>query len=290
MNDNGTYMQVPSVGSQASLITVFGDHRVNIERTIRSLMALACQFYVASFWLLPVSFDVLMPQASLNPAQMQPVLKRIAHATGAEIVFKSNCFEMHGMEQEVRAAVMMILELDVVHVSAVIGSRKSSADEQNFHHEIRFQIELANEHREFISGKKNGKINKIMKMAGVRIKFETFNDYNFLMDISGNDLGSLQGLSMLQEELPAETSFHVPESYHKRIIGVGGRNIQRIMKLFGVYVKFSNAEEFAAIGGYLDNEDNVVARTPAKNAMNLESLKQSVMELVNPKVRAVMTF
>nr|XP_031862506.1 uncharacterized protein CI109_002003 [Kwoniella shandongensis]KAA5529578.1 hypothetical protein CI109_002003 [Kwoniella shandongensis] len=268
MNDNGTYIQVPSVGSQASLITVFGDHRVNIERTIRSVMALACQFYVASFWLLPISFDVLMPQASLNPAQMQPVLKRIAHATGAEVVFKSNCFEMHGLEQEVRAAVMMVLELEAIH---------------NFHHEIRFQIELANEHREFISGKKNGKINKIMKMAGVKIKFETFNDYNFLMDVSGSDLGALQGLSMLQEELPAEVSFHVPESYHKRIIGVGGKNIQRIMKLYGVYVKFSNAEEFAALGGYLDNEDNVVARTPAKNAINLESLKQSVMELVNPK-------
>lgn len=117
MSDNGTYVQVPSVGSQASLITVFGDHRVNIERTIRSIMALACQFYVASFWLLPISFDVLMPSASLNPAQMQPILKRISHTTGAEVVFKSNCFEMHGLEQEVRAAVMMVLELDVIAVS-----------------------------------------------------------------------------------------------------------------------------------------------------------------------------
>ena len=88
---------------------------------------------------------------------------------------------------------------------------------------------------------------------------------------------------MLQEELPAEMSFHVPEVYHKRIIGVGGKNIQRIMKKFGVYVKFSNADEFAALGGYCDNEDNVISRTPAKNAMNLENLKQSVMELVNPK-------
>ncbi|TXT11510.1 uncharacterized protein COLE_01920 [Cutaneotrichosporon oleaginosum] len=268
MCDNGTYIQVPSVGSQASLITVFGDHRVNIERTIRSVMALACQFYVASFWLLPVSFDVLMPQATLNPPQMQPVLKRISHATGAEVVFKSNCFEMHGLEKEVRDAVVQVLELDVI---------------KSFHHEIRFQIELANEHREFISGKKNGKINKIMKVCGVRIKFETFNDYNFLMDISGQDMAALQGLTMLQEELPAEVSFHVPESYHKRIIGVGGKNIQRIMKMYGVYVKFSNAEEFAQLGGYLDNEDNVVARTPAKNAIALESLKTAVMDLVSPK-------
>lgn len=123
-----------------------------------------------------------------------------------------------------------------------------------------------------------------MQTTNVKIKFETFNDHNFLIDISGNDASVLQGLTLLQEELPAEISFHVPESYHKRIIGVGGRSIQRIMKKYGVYVKFSNAEEFAAMGGYNDNEDNVIARTPAKNAMNLENLKQSVMELVNPKV------
>jgi transcription antitermination factor NusA-like protein len=57
-----------------------------------------------------------MPSASLNPAQMQPILKRVSHATGAEVVFKSNCFEMHGLEQEVRAAVMMVLELDIIQV------------------------------------------------------------------------------------------------------------------------------------------------------------------------------
>lgn len=39
-NDNGTYIQVPSVGSHLSSITVFGDHRTSIERTIRSVMAL----------------------------------------------------------------------------------------------------------------------------------------------------------------------------------------------------------------------------------------------------------
>jgi hypothetical protein len=127
-----------------------------------------------------------------------------------------------------------------------------------------------------------------MQTTNVKIKFETFNDHNFLIDIAGSDGSVLQGLSLLQEELPAEISFHVPESYHKRIIGVGGRSIQRIMKKHGVYVKFSNAEEFAALGGYNDNEDNVIARTPAKNAINLDNLKQSVMELVNPKVIPVL--
>ncbi|GAK66145.1 kh domain protein [Moesziomyces antarcticus] len=270
MMDNGTYVAFPLLGSQTSVISVFGDHRVNIERTIRSIMQLACQFYVASLWLLPVGFDVYMPsQANLNPTQVAPVLKHVSSASGAEVVFKSNCFEIHGLESEVRTAVSALLDLDLI---------------KSFNFEVRFQIELANEHREFISGKKNGKVNKVMKQCGVRIKFETFNDYNFLIDVSGNDRnGVLQGLGLLQEELPAEISFHVPEAYHKRIIGVGGKNIQRIMKKFGVYVKFSNAEEFAALGGYLDNEDNVIARTPAKNAANLENLKLSVMELVSPK-------
>jgi hypothetical protein len=123
-----------------------------------------------------------------------------------------------------------------------------------------------------------------MQTTNVKIKFETFNDLNFLIDISGSDSTVLSGLGLLQEELPAELSFHVPEAYHKRIIGVGGKSIQRIMKKYGVYVKFSNAEEFAALGGYNDNEDNVVARTPAKNAMNLENLKGAVMDMVNQKV------
>lgn len=94
---------------------------------------------------------------------------------------------------------------------------------------------------------------------------------------------------MLVEEMPAEVSFHVPESYHKRIIGVGGRTIQRIMKKYGVFVKFFNGsadeggeEVEGATGG--GSEDNVVARTPAKNAINLENVKVAVLEMVNPKV------
>ncbi|KAI0757224.1 cytoplasmic protein [Daedaleopsis nitida] len=268
MHDNATFIQFPPIGSSTSLITVIGDNRVNVQRTIRSIMQLACQFYVASLWLLPAQFNVLMPSTSLNPSQVSAILKQVSYASGAEVVCKGMCFEMHGLEHEVRSAVTMLLDLDIV---------------KTFHHEIRFQIELSNEHREFISGKKNGKINKIMQTTNVKIKFETFNEHNFLIDIAGSDGSVLQGLTLLQEELPAEISFHVPESYHKRIIGVGGRSIQRIMKKYGVYVKFSNAEEFAAMGGYNDNEDNVIARTPAKNAMNLDNLKQAVMELVNPK-------
>ena len=40
MSDNATFIQFPPLGSSTSLITVFGDHRVNIQRTIRSIMQL----------------------------------------------------------------------------------------------------------------------------------------------------------------------------------------------------------------------------------------------------------
>lgn len=63
-----------------------------------------------------MQFNVLLPPSTLNPAQMTNVLKQISDVSGAEIVFKSMCFEMHGLEHEVRAAVAMILELDAIKV------------------------------------------------------------------------------------------------------------------------------------------------------------------------------
>lgn len=52
MNDNGTFINFPPIGSQASLISVFGDHRVTIERSIRAVMQLVspvtCQWSLST--------------------------------------------------------------------------------------------------------------------------------------------------------------------------------------------------------------------------------------------------
>ena len=40
MHDNATFIQFPPIGSSTSLITVIGDNRVNVQRTIRSIMQL----------------------------------------------------------------------------------------------------------------------------------------------------------------------------------------------------------------------------------------------------------
>jgi hypothetical protein len=50
MNDNATFIQFPPIGSSTSLITVFGDHRVNISRTIRSVMQLVRIFNPFCAW------------------------------------------------------------------------------------------------------------------------------------------------------------------------------------------------------------------------------------------------
>lgn len=76
----------------------------------------------------------------------------------------------------------------------------------------------------------------------MQIIFDGFNEYNFNIDVMAASYDSMkQGLSLVEQEMPASISFHVPDQYHKRIIGIGGSHIQRIMKKHSVFVKFSNA-------------------------------------------------
>lgn len=142
MSDNGTFIHFPLVGSVASVITVYGDHRVGIERTLRYVMQLVgyvscnacliarlifcspqtCEFYSASVWLLPSTFDVYVQPPAINNAPMPSVLQEIAANSGAEVVFKSNCFELYGLESEVRQGVQMITKLDMVKVRTKVKS------------------------------------------------------------------------------------------------------------------------------------------------------------------------
>jgi hypothetical protein len=206
-------------------------------------------------------------------ANISALVSQLSQISGAEVAYRTDpgCIEVYGTERAIRNVYQRLYDMAFLKM---------------FHQSTVFNVELSNDQREFISGKKSGKINKIMKTSGAKIKFVPFSEYNFIIEVESNNFNkALDGLTLLQEELPAEISFYVPEVYHKRIIGVGGKNIQRIMKKYGVYVKFSNAEEFAALGGYYDNEDNVVARTPMKNQVNLENLRHAVMDLINPKDR-----
>ncbi|KAI8989337.1 hypothetical protein BDB01DRAFT_781420 [Pilobolus umbonatus] len=276
MRDNGAFIAFPKMGSNNDRVTVHAENRVNVERTLRSLHTLACGIYEACFYFNQRDSSIYgsdTPSFFNSTANVSSLISQLSQISGAEVTYKAmtGCIEVYGTERAIRQVYQRLQEMAFIKI---------------FPENTVFNVELSNDQKEFISGKKSGKINKIMKTSGAKIKFITFNEYNFIIEVESNNFSkALDGLKLLQEELPAEISFYVPEIYHKRIIGVGGKNIQRIMKKYGVYVKFSNAEEFAALGGYYDNEDNVVARTPMKNQVNLDKLRHAVMDLINPKDR-----
>ncbi|EIE78489.1 hypothetical protein G6F46_002387 [Rhizopus delemar] len=281
MHDNGAYIMFPVIGSGKSRVTVYAENRVNAERTLRALNLQTCNIYEAFFYFNhQENSEVFSSGATLfnSPPHLATFVSDLSHVSGSEVLYKPELgsVEVLGSERAIRNVYQRLQEMQLLQV---------------FHRQTVFRVESSNDHRDFISGKKNGKINKIMRTSGAKIKFQPFmNDYNFIIEVESQSFTkALDGLTLLQEELPAEISFYVPESYHKRIIGVGGKNIQRIMKRYGVFVKFSNTEEFASLGGYYNNEDNVVARTPMKNQINLDNLRHAVMELVQPRDRSYIT-
>jgi hypothetical protein len=79
----------------------------------------ASQIYVASFWLLPTHYNVLIPPPSVNMSQAPAILKRIAMQSGAEVIFKSNCFEIYGLPDEASIAIQLISDLDMVKVGII---------------------------------------------------------------------------------------------------------------------------------------------------------------------------
>lgn len=268
MDANSTQVLFPQLGSQRGLVRVQGTDVLHVERTVKEIMALAGQFYSASWWLIlpdPVQNPGLRPPA---PDEIRMMLTDVCSNSGAELSFDKLAFNIHGSDDAVKEALMVIYQIPFV---------------KRYPYQIRVKIELANEHKEFVSGKKNGKINKIMGQSNVQIIFDGFNEYNFYIDVVGSQYEATKnGLDLVEQEMPASISFHVPDQYHKKIIGIGGQHIQKIMKKYSVFVKFSNAMDRGGIGK--DDEDvkidNVICRTPARNAQSLDAVKQEIMDMV----------
>ena len=58
------------------------------------------------------------------------------------------------------------------------------------------------------------------------------------------------------------------------------------MKKYSVFVKFSNAMDRGGLGKEEDDikVDNVICRTPARNAQSLDLVKQEIMDMVEKVV------
>lgn len=75
------------------------------------------------------------------------MLGEICAQSDADVSFDKMAFTITGSDDAVKSALRVISEFNFVTQAQ---------------YQIRVKIELANEHKEFVSGKKNGKINKIM--------------------------------------------------------------------------------------------------------------------------------
>lgn len=264
LETNGTYLSWPCLGSQRHTIHVQGSDNTIVDKTVKDIMGLAGQFYSASWWI-----QQLDPRTAPPPHDVRLILGGISAESGADILFEKSTFTLTGFDDSVKEGLRVMSNLPFFTPPQ---------------YQIKVKIELANEHKEFVSGKKNGKINKIMGQSNVQIMFDGFNDWNFNIDVNATNYTQLKhGLDLVEAEMPASISFHVPDQYHKRIIGIGGQHIQRIMKKHSVFVKFSNAMDRGGLGREDDDVkvDNVICRTPARNAQNLDLVKTEILGMVD---------
>lgn len=139
------------------------------------------------------------------------------------------------------------------------------------------QIELSKELEDFLCGKKNGKINRIIKETGTKINIFVSNVMTIY--ISGQSKNVSSAITVIENEFPEELAFYLSERHHKRIIGFGGKNIQRIMKKHGVYIKFMS--EYERIQN--NYTGNVVVKTPRKNIDALERMKKEILLLADER-------
>lgn len=79
--------------------------------------------------------------------EIRVMLGDICSNSGADVSFEKFTFTINGSDDAVKSAMMVIYQIPFVKQTP---------------YQMRVKIELANEHKEFVSGKKNGKINKIM--------------------------------------------------------------------------------------------------------------------------------
>ncbi|CCH58638.1 hypothetical protein TBLA_0A08490 [Henningerozyma blattae CBS 6284] len=150
-----------------------------------------------------------------------------------------------------------------------------------FMKQLRAIFEIHPDFEEFISGKKNGKLTRIMELSSCLLSLEmNEGDENMFLNVISDSFEDFQkGFHCFTDELPSEDSFFIPEVYHRPVIGAGGSVIQTTMKKHNVFIQFSNSfflpqNEFSHI-----RYDNVIIRCPHKNVMGIEMAKLELKEL-----------
>ncbi|SMN22950.1 similar to Saccharomyces cerevisiae YLL032C Protein of unknown function that may interact with ribosomes [Maudiozyma saulgeensis] len=155
--------------------------------------------------------------------------------------------------------------------------------------QFRLSFEVNSEYEDFICGKKNGKLTRIIE--NVKSIIELSNNSKSSQN-NGDDTMNLTVISStfkdfknsmknIINELPAEESFFIPEVYHRPIIGAGGTIVQTIMRKHNVFIQFSNSFSLPQNNFGITRYHNVIIRCPTKNEQNIRFAKDEILKLVD---------
>jgi hypothetical protein len=245
MRKYGTFIQLPHLGATEALVRVQGASAYSVDRTIAELMSLCCEIYEAEYW--------AEEEISLASDTTMSILASIAASTGCTFSMSSGsaCHAI-GLQDNIRSA------------AAALDSKFGKPQH------INWRVEVPVEHKDFIVGRKSGKIQRVTQGSNSSVAFEPFSEHNFYVNLHADTITAAnEGLGLLEDELPYETNLYIHESYHKQVIGAGGERILGIMKRSQVFIKFDvPTDRYPNIYSY-HKPDNVVIRCPSKNAKNI---------------------
>lgn len=293
MFKHGTYVQLPSLGeARNNTVVVQGPTQDAVNDTAAELSALSCDFYNLQVKFLRGAVSADFEYYLINLVNRKKTCVLTFNEHGMCIVGSKT--DMHALLRE------LVAEAQSLAVFAQFLNKSDAA------FQMVLSMELSNDQKEFLSGKKNGKIIKILNQLGhvPVIRFKPLNNFNFLINLSirvaagikDKPLVSLVDLlirtvTLIELELPAEMQFNIPEVFHKSIIGNGGSIIQSIMKKYNVFIKFSSssrnprspkkdARAPEKILYLFKRNNNVLIKCPSKNQRNIALAKYEVDQLV----------
>ncbi|CAD1811099.1 KH domain family protein [Candida parapsilosis] len=245
MLKHGVFIQLPSLGEANQSIIIQGLHTDAIDECIRDIGSIVTQYY----------------SVSGIYANKDEILQLCQYTKTCTAEFTGYSFEINGQRKEIKS---------LVHQLSVLAST------------LNVRIEVNNDQKDFISGKKNGKLVKILNQVNniPSIKFNVYNEYRFYIDIESSSSIISQVIDLIELELPSELKFNIPEVFHKSIIGNGGSMIQSIMKKHNVFIKFSSNFDTSTNVYSLSRQSNVLIKCPQKNMASIPLVKQEIDDLV----------
>jgi hypothetical protein len=82
-------------------------------------MSLTAEICQATIFLLADRPEAIIAPSSLSVSQIQPLLELISSATGVEVSYDPNRFEIYGLEDQVRAACHILLMHEALKVNGL---------------------------------------------------------------------------------------------------------------------------------------------------------------------------